>query len=99
MCSWFTHGIEQAPSAKHLGSKLSVACSCFQQLLQQYGNGYSAVSRRRYSRSIPARQQEVRRPTDGATLVPDAYSNERTKNENYGFRFRRNESLSGMKKV
>src|SRR5207302_5501331 len=46
-------------SAKHLGSKLSAACSGFQQLLQQYGNGYIAVTRRRYSRSIPARQQKV----------------------------------------
>ena len=80
-------------------NKLSAACSCFRQLLQQYGNGYSAVTRRRYSSSIPARQQEVRRSADGVNLVPDAYSNARTKNENYGFRFRRNEYLSGMQKV
>src|SRR5712692_363336 len=90
------HGIEQAASPEHFGSELSPLCAGLQELLHQYGNGHISVTRRRYSCSIPARQQVVRCAADGVNLVPDAYSNARTENEDYRFPFRRNEDLAGM---
>jgi hypothetical protein len=95
----FAQGIKQAASAENFGAKLSAICAGFQELLQQYGNSHIAVAGRRSSLSIPARKHVVGGAADSINGVPNAHSHTRTKNQCNGFRFRRNENLTGMKKM
>jgi hypothetical protein len=95
----FAHGIEQAASTEHLGSKLPAVRTGFYELLHQYRNGNVAVTRRRCSRSIPAGQQIVRCASNGVNGIPEAHANARPENQNDGLRFHRNENLTGMKKM
>jgi hypothetical protein len=95
----FAHGIEQTAATKDFGSQLSAIGTRFEKLLHQHGDSYVAVTRRRGSRSIPPRQEKVRRATDAMHRIPNAYANTRAKNRYDGFAFRRNENLAGMKKV
>src|SRR5437660_1199070 len=92
-------GIEQAAATKYFCAKLSTIRARFEELLQQYGNGDTAVARGRHTSSIPTWQHIVGGAADGVNGIPDTYADARTENEGNGFPFCRNENLTGMKKV
>src|SRR5579859_7730033 len=73
--TWFAHGLEQTAASKYFCAKFPAVGAGFEKLLQQHGDGYVAVAGRRYSYSVPARQEVVCCTTNCVDGIPDANAN------------------------